>query len=245
PSNATIEAFQELTPASSGVVSSIDLESPLITNRNRFGLRFSGSIDIPRDGVYRFYTRSDDGSRLCIDGKLVVNNDGNHGSVEREGEVQLGEGPHEIVVTYFNSSGGHELAVFWRPPGSRKRTIPADRFMGISAQAVQDAAIAALPQFPERSAQTFAALAPLVIEGERSGSAIAALGALDASKWPADKIAPVLNALIGQLKAVPALKRADESPRAIANLAKRIVEIMPADRATMYQTELDELKVVT
>ena len=31
------------------------------------GLRFSGFIEVPREGLYTFYTRSDDGSRLFID----------------------------------------------------------------------------------------------------------------------------------------------------------------------------------
>lgn len=38
---------------------------------NAFAIRFFGEIDVPRDGVYRFWTASNDGSVLRIDGKIV------------------------------------------------------------------------------------------------------------------------------------------------------------------------------
>ena len=47
-----------------------------------FALQFSGFIQIDTAGKYTFATQSDDGSKLYIDGKEVVNNDGNHGVQE-------------------------------------------------------------------------------------------------------------------------------------------------------------------
>jgi PA14 domain-containing protein len=61
--------------------------------------------------VYRFALTSDDGGRLWIDGHLVVDNDGLHGAVTRRGVAPLAPGGHEIVVEYFNKTGGFALRV--------------------------------------------------------------------------------------------------------------------------------------
>ena len=44
---------------------------------------WKGYLDIPKSGGYRFWTESDDGSLLSIDGEMVVNNDGDHGMTEK------------------------------------------------------------------------------------------------------------------------------------------------------------------
>ncbi|MEO6285224.1 MAG: alkaline phosphatase family protein, partial [Dyadobacter sp.] len=73
-----------------------------------FALQFEGFIQIDTDGKYQFYTQSDDGSKLFIDGKQVMDNDGNHGVQEKTGSVELKAGKHAIKVTYYNNGGG-----FW------------------------------------------------------------------------------------------------------------------------------------
>ena len=47
------------------------------------GLFSMGLIKIPADGIYSFYISSDDGSKLFIDDKILVDNDGLHGIVEK------------------------------------------------------------------------------------------------------------------------------------------------------------------
>src|SRR5437879_4351796 len=51
---------------------------------NRFAIRWTGKIKIPKDAVYTFFLESDDGSRLVIDGKSVVDNGGLHAMQEQE-----------------------------------------------------------------------------------------------------------------------------------------------------------------
>lgn len=57
--------FRSLTPKATGSVSDFDLS--VATVPEFVGLEFNGYIDIPRPGLYTFYTLSDDGSRLEID----------------------------------------------------------------------------------------------------------------------------------------------------------------------------------
>jgi hypothetical protein len=91
----------------------------------KFCFAFDGYIRIDRSGVYTFYTASDDGSKLWIDGKEVVDNDGDHGTVTKEGKVALKAGYHAIRVNYYDSGGGNNLEVSMQPEGGKKEDIPA------------------------------------------------------------------------------------------------------------------------
>ena len=93
---------------------------------DKFGLRFTGYIDIKTEGRYTFSTISDDGSRLYIGDELVADNDGLHGAEEKGGKIRLAPGKHPITVTYFESTGGEVLQVFYEGPGVAKQEIPAD-----------------------------------------------------------------------------------------------------------------------
>lgn len=92
---------------------------------DKFAFDFSGYIKIEKDGVYTFFTQSDDGSKLFIDDEEVVNNDGDHGTVEKSGKAALKKGYHKIRVIYFDSGGGNELKVFIQPEGGTKTEVPA------------------------------------------------------------------------------------------------------------------------
>jgi hypothetical protein len=94
--------------------------------KEKYALLFEGYIWIKQEGIYDFFTRSDDGSKLFIDGQQVVNNDGEHGSVEAGGKAALKKGYHQLRVEYFDSGGGNELKVLWQPPGRSKETIPSN-----------------------------------------------------------------------------------------------------------------------
>ncbi len=93
-----------------------------------FGLLFSGYITVPDDGEYTFFTTSDDGSRLYIDGKLIVNNDGDHGMTERSGKVTLTKGDHAFHVTFYEIASGEGLEIRWQGPAFRKQLIPSGVF---------------------------------------------------------------------------------------------------------------------
>ncbi|MBN8676887.1 MAG: alpha-L-fucosidase [Chitinophagales bacterium] len=93
------------------------------------GMVWKGLINIPETGGYEFWTSSDDGSVLSIDGEIVVNNDGDHGTQEKSGITHLQKGWHSIRIIYFNSGGDASLKVQYAPLGESKRTIDA-RMLG-------------------------------------------------------------------------------------------------------------------
>jgi mono/diheme cytochrome c family protein len=114
-----------MTPKSTGVSAALDLSLPH-PNQN-WGVRFSGFIDIPTEGKYRFWIRSDDGSQLSIDGKPLLNNDGVHPASEKNGNLTLKAGLHELEVVFFQGGGETEFRVDWAPPGEKRGPIPGDR----------------------------------------------------------------------------------------------------------------------
>ncbi len=115
--------FSALAPAKTGTIGGFDL-SPR-TQDDNFAFVFTGFLAIPADGLYTFFTSSDDGSKLAIDGMEVVNNDGLHGAQERSGSLTLAAGEHAIAVSYFEAGGGESLAVSWQGPGLPKEPIPS------------------------------------------------------------------------------------------------------------------------
>jgi len=103
------------------------INSLLARDNASFALQFSGFIQIDTAGRYTFTTQSDDGSKLYVDGKEIVNNDGNHGVMEETGTVELSVGRHPIRVSYYNNGGGFWLDAFYKGPGLTKQLIPADK----------------------------------------------------------------------------------------------------------------------
>ncbi len=115
--------FSQLDPVREGYVYQIGLHQ-VHPRENYFGIVFSGKIHIKEPGEYTFYTQSDDGSRLYIDGEMIVDNDGLHGMEEKAGKVSLTKGLHDLTVNYFEAGGGNALRVYMEGPGLDKQTIP-------------------------------------------------------------------------------------------------------------------------
>jgi alpha-L-fucosidase len=90
------------------------------------GRKYTAYIDIPRDDVYVFALTSDDGARLTVGDKVVVDNDGLHVAEEKRGAIALAAGLHIITVEYFNKTGSQALEVRYAPVGEELQEIPAD-----------------------------------------------------------------------------------------------------------------------
>merc|ERR1719487_1793898 len=76
---------------------------------DRFAVRFTGALNIEEKNLYFFRLWSDDGSRLFIDGKKIVDNDGLHGRRAKEGSLELDKGPHSLLVEFFENGGGDNI----------------------------------------------------------------------------------------------------------------------------------------
>ena len=124
---SVLPAFSKLNTVKTGTVANFTLG--MRQQNSNFGVVFTGYIDIPATGEYTFVTGSDDGSKLYIDKKTVVSNDGLHGLREREGTVTLTQGWHAIKVAYFERSGSEKLNVYWKNTAhgvKEKQRIPTN-----------------------------------------------------------------------------------------------------------------------
>ena len=70
---------------------------------DHFACEWEGKIMIENTGKYTFFTKSDDGSRLWINGKKIVENWGLHGRRERRGSVELKHGWHDFKAIHFEN----------------------------------------------------------------------------------------------------------------------------------------------
>lgn len=128
--------FDAVEPLHTGVADDVTLDLPIERRDDRFAVRWSGRLAVPRAGRWKLFTSSDDGSRLRIDGEVVVDNDGEHPTRERAGEVELSAGEHDLVVEYFERHGGEELEVSWAGPGQKKERIPARAYSTSAGRAM-------------------------------------------------------------------------------------------------------------
>ncbi|MCZ4694443.1 choice-of-anchor L domain-containing protein [Ancylomarina euxinus] len=78
-----------------------------------FSIRYSGDFVVPKTGDYTFYTTSDDGVRLIIDGSNVINNWTNHAPTSNSGTVNLNKGLHTITLEYYENTGGAVVELEW------------------------------------------------------------------------------------------------------------------------------------
>lgn len=93
--------------------------------RDNFYVVWTGIIRIPADGKYTFTLESDDGSRLFIAGKEVVDNGGTHDMVEASGKAELKAGDHEIKVEFFDEEEDAGCILSWQTEGKAKEVVPA------------------------------------------------------------------------------------------------------------------------
>ncbi len=119
--------FDSLQAKSRGVVPSLDLAA--VTSRpTNWGAVFAGCITIPEDGLYTFYIRSDDGSRLYLDDDVIADNDGLHGAMAVSGKAALKAGKHSMTVLFFQREGGESLGMQWKSARLAKMDVPAEAF---------------------------------------------------------------------------------------------------------------------
>lgn len=130
--------FDALKPVAIGDAENFDLTPA--RRKDHFALRFEGTIQVPQAGEYLFLIGSDDGSRLLIDGKVVVVTDGVHAFEQKRKKLPMTAGPHEVVVEYFEDEGEEALQVDFEGPGMTQQplatllTLPAKKSPSIAGQ---------------------------------------------------------------------------------------------------------------
>lgn len=241
PKNVARETLQAMTPDADGVVSQITLDVPDRPKDDQFALRFTGGLRVARSGEYRFFTTSDDGSRLYVDQQLVVNNDRRQGMTEKGGKIRLEPGLHELLVTYFDQGGNDGLEAAWAGPGFDKQ--PLDALVLTASEPLRDLAVHALASIPGRDADKFMNLFRLIQSGRSRPAAIRALESVDPQGYSRSHITPLIDNLIGYLSAMPVERRTSALAVDALALAKSLAAALPDDQAQEVVDRLSNLDV--
>jgi hypothetical protein len=90
-----------------------------------FSVRWTGQVEAPHTCTYTFYTLSDDGVRLWVNGTQLVNNWTNHGATENSGSIPLEGGQkYDIVMEYYDNTLDATAKLLWSCPHIPKEIIP-------------------------------------------------------------------------------------------------------------------------
>ncbi|MFZ2147682.1 MAG: PA14 domain-containing protein [Sedimentisphaerales bacterium] len=92
---------------------------------DNFSARWSGEVEAAFTETYTFYTNSDDGVRLWVDGQQLVDNWTDHSATENSGTIDLLAGNvYSLSMEYYENSGGAVAELRWSSPSTSKQLIP-------------------------------------------------------------------------------------------------------------------------
>ena len=92
---------------------------------DQFSARWTGEVDAAYTETYTFYTNSDDGVRLWIDGQLLIENWTDHASTENRETIDLVAGnAYGLVMEFYENGGGAVAELRWSSPSTPKQLIP-------------------------------------------------------------------------------------------------------------------------
>ena len=129
---------------------------------DNFSVRWTGKLIPPETRVYEIYARTDDGVRLWIDGKLLIDSWHDRGATTDRARVRLEAGKeHEIRIEYYEHAGVATAQIGWDyeeelPSGigeaveAAKNADVAIVFVGIEEGEGRDRADLTLPGLQEK-----------------------------------------------------------------------------------------------
>jgi hypothetical protein len=90
-----------------------------------FSARWTGQVQAAKTEAYTFYTQSDDGVRLWVDGKLAIDDWSVHAPKEDKATLNLQAGTfHDIKIEYYEQQYGAVMKLLWSSPSTAKQVIP-------------------------------------------------------------------------------------------------------------------------
>lgn len=91
---------------------------------DRFSVRWTGFLRPPDPGVYKLAFHSDDGAKVWLDERLIL-----EGRDRQEVNIDLGNRPHALCVEHSEDGGWGYISLHWLPPRATAETvIPPEAF---------------------------------------------------------------------------------------------------------------------
>ena len=139
-SNVTLEGPPALTRVDTGIDLDLNTNGPGggLAQQN-ISVRWEGYVEAPVSGTYTFYTRTDDGARLWVNGRQLVDAWVDRAVTEDAGaptfDLKAGQRV-PIRFEFYQGAGGGEAHLLWSYPGQDKQTIPANRLYPFTADQI-------------------------------------------------------------------------------------------------------------
>ncbi len=114
-----IPDFDKLTPEKEGVTDDFDV-GDIADSKENFGIRFTGYIEVPEEGMYYFRCRADEAASLKIHDKLICVDGTGTAFIEHEkqagstGAIALSEGMHPVEIDYYENLGNERLRFYYK-----------------------------------------------------------------------------------------------------------------------------------
>ena len=91
-----------------------------------FSVRWTGKVKSPVTGPVTFFTQSDDGIRLWVNGQLLISNWTDHALIENMGAISLSLGQWvDIKLEFYEKAGDAASRLLWSATGVPKQVVPA------------------------------------------------------------------------------------------------------------------------
>jgi predicted alpha/beta superfamily hydrolase len=110
--------FTTMKPSATGVADST-FSIQKLPSKTNFACLFEGYLEIVTDGYYIFGLGSDDGSKLYLGDKLLIDNDGLHMVVTKSFVLPLQKGFYPVRLEYFQKEGGSGPDLVYMPPDAK------------------------------------------------------------------------------------------------------------------------------
>jgi hypothetical protein len=121
-------AFATLVTSRTDPTVGFDWEASPATgvNSDQFSVRWTGQVQPLYTQTYTFYTLSDDGIRLWVNGQQLVNNWTDHASTEDSGSIALTAGQkYDLKLEFYDNASAAIASLSWSAPSQVKQIIPS------------------------------------------------------------------------------------------------------------------------
>ena len=99
-----------------------------ILGTDDFAVRWTGLVTPDYSQSYTFYTRSDDGVRLWINGTQLIDNWTDHAPTVNSGSISLTAGQTAtVILEFYERGGGAVIELEWESSSQSRQVIPAGK----------------------------------------------------------------------------------------------------------------------
>jgi hypothetical protein len=92
---------------------------------DNFSIRWTGEVGAPLTETYTFYTNTDDGVRLWVDGRLLIDDWNDQSATENRATIDLVAGrTYSIVMEYYDNTVDAVAQLRWESSSIPKQTVP-------------------------------------------------------------------------------------------------------------------------